>query len=58
MRTPPTFVIFRAITVAITAGVLLLFGLGLGGRGPLNDLGSLASHAVSWVQDNTGVAIR
>jgi hypothetical protein len=58
MRTPPTFVIFRVSTAAITILVLLLFGLGLGGRGPLYGLGALASHAVNWVRDNTEVVIR
>jgi hypothetical protein len=54
MRTPPTFVIFRVTAVTITVLVLLLFGMGLGGLGPLDGLGVVTSHALSWLHINTG----
>lgn len=58
MRTPPTFVIFRVTATTLTVLVLVLFALGLGGRGPLAGLGAVTSHAVNWLHVNTGVGIR
>jgi hypothetical protein len=58
MKTPPTFVIFRATAVAITFLALLLFVLGLARLGPASSLGGLTEHATSWLRVNTGVAIR
>lgn len=57
MKTPPTFVIFRGVAVAITLLVLLLFGLGLARLGPANSLGGLTEHATSWLRVDTGVGI-
>jgi len=57
MKTPPTFVIFRAATSAITLLLLLLFGLGLAGHGPLGSLHALTSHAITWLQSSTGLAL-
>jgi hypothetical protein len=58
MRTPPTFVLFRVTAVTITVLVLLLFGTGLGGLGPLDGLSAVTSHALNWLQINTGVTTR
>jgi hypothetical protein len=58
MRTPPTFVIFRAAAAAITLLALLLFGLGLARLGPASSLGGLTEHATSWLRLNTGVGNR
>ena len=33
--------------------LLLLFGLGLSGRGPLGGLGGVTSHATGWLRTNT-----
>lgn len=45
MRTPPQIVIFRVVTVTITALILLTVGLGLAGWGPLGALGARTSQA-------------
>jgi len=58
MRTPPTFVIFRAAAAAITLLILLLFGLGLARLGPASGLGGLTEHATTWLRVSTGVDIR
>jgi hypothetical protein len=58
MRTPPTFVIYRIGTASVTVLVLLLFGLGLGGWGPLHGLSAFSSHAVDWLQARAGVTFR
>ena len=58
MRTPPTYVAFRATAVTITLLVLLSLGLGLAGMGPLDGLGSTGSRAISWLHINTGVTLR
>lgn len=58
MTTPPTYVTFRAAAVTLTLLVLLLFGLGLSGLGPLDGLGVVARHAVGWLHANTGVTPR
>ena len=58
MRTPPTYVAFRAAAGAVTVLVLLLFGMGLRGHGPLHSLGPVTSNVVSWLHVNTGVDIR
>jgi hypothetical protein len=58
MKTPPTYVAFRLVAVTLTVLVLLVFGLGLGGLGPLEGLGVVAKHAVSWLHANTGVIPR
>ena len=58
MKTPPTFVVFRAGVAAITLLALLLFGLGLARLGPASSLGGLAEHATTWLRVNTGVGIR
>jgi hypothetical protein len=58
MRTPPTYVAFRAAAVVVTVLVLLLFGMGLRGLGPLHSLGSVTRNVVSWLHVNTGVSIR
>lgn len=58
MKTPPTFVIVRAATSAITLFLLLLLGLGLAGHGPLDSLHALTSHAIDWLRSNTGLALR
>ena len=55
MKTPPTFVIFRAAAAAITFLIVLLFGLGLARLGPASSLGGLAEHATTWLRVNTGV---
>ena len=55
MKTPPTFVIFRAAAATITLLVVLLFGLGLARLGPASSLGGLAEHATTWLRVNTGV---
>jgi hypothetical protein len=57
VKTPLTFVIFRASAAAITFLALLLFGLGLARLGPASSLGGLAEHATSWLRVNTGVGI-
>lgn len=57
MRTPLTFVAFRVAAVTITAVILLLFSLGLGGLGPLHALGGVTSQAVSWLH-GTGEGVR
>jgi hypothetical protein len=57
-QTPPTYIAFRATAVAITVLVLLLFGLGLQGLGPLHSLGPVASNVTSWLHANTGVSNR
>ena len=58
MRTPPTYVIFRVAAATFTVLVLVLFGLGLSGRGPLDGLNVATSHMVNWLHINTGVTIR
>jgi hypothetical protein len=58
MKTPPTYAAFRVAAVAVTVLVLLLFGLGLRGLGPLHSLGPVASSMVSWLRVNTGVNVR
>jgi hypothetical protein len=58
MRTPPTYVAFRAAAVAVTVLVLVLFGMGLRGHGLLHGLGPVTSNVVSWLHVNTGVDIR
>ena len=58
MKTPPTFVVFRAGVAAITLLALLLFGLGLARLGPASSLGGLDEHATTWLRVNTGVGIR
>jgi len=45
MKPPPQIVIFRVVTVTITALILLTVGLGLAGRGPLGALGARTSQA-------------
>jgi len=45
MKPPPQIVIFRIVTVTITALILLTVGLGLAGRGPLGGLGARTSQA-------------
>jgi hypothetical protein len=55
MRTPPTFAVFRVTAAAITVLVLVLVGISLSGRGPLDGLGTVTSHAEHWLQVNTGV---
>jgi hypothetical protein len=55
MKTPPTFVIFRAAAAAITFLIVLLLGLGLARLGPASSLGGLAEHATTWLRVNTGV---
>ena len=57
-KTPPTYVAFRATAVAITLLVLLLFGMGLRGSGPLHSLGPITNTVVSWLHLNTGVSSR
>lgn len=58
MRTPPTFVMYRASAVTITVLILVLAGLGLSGRGPLGGLHTVTTHTVSWLRLNTGVGTR
>ncbi len=41
MRTPPLVVTFRIVTVAVTLLILLGFGLGLAGFGPVSGLHGL-----------------
>jgi hypothetical protein len=55
MKTPPTFAVFRVAAVTITVLLLLFLGLGLTGRGPLDGLGGVTSHAANWLRVNTGV---
>lgn len=42
-RTPPHVVAYRCVTAAITVVLLVLFGLGLAGYGPLTPLHRLAA---------------
>lgn len=58
MRIPLTFVIFRLIAVTVTVLVLLVAGMGLSGRGPLDALGGVTHHAADWLRINTGVRVR
>jgi hypothetical protein len=53
MKIPLTFVIFRIAAVTITVLLLLFFGLGLSGRGPLGGLGGITSHSTGWLRTNT-----
>lgn len=57
-KTPSTYVAFRATAVAITLLVLLLFGMGVHGSGPLHALGPITNTVVSWLRLNTGVNTR
>jgi hypothetical protein len=57
MRTPATYVAFRATTTTITFLVLLFLGLGLAGTGPLRGLGPAGSDAISWLHIHTGVKL-
>jgi hypothetical protein len=45
MKTPRHVVIFRLVTVAITAAILITVGFGVVGRGPLGGLGARTSQA-------------
>jgi hypothetical protein len=58
MKTPSTYIAFRATAVAITLLVLLLFGMGMHGAGPLHSLGPVTKTVVGWLQLNTGVKTR
>lgn len=42
MRTPPHFVAYRSVTMAVTAVILLLLAAGLAGYGPLSGLHQFA----------------
>lgn len=55
MSTPPTFVVFRACSVALTVLILMLAVLGLEGHGPLASLHVVTTHTVGWLRLNTGV---
>lgn len=57
-KTPSTYIAFRATAVAVTLLVLLLFGMGLRGTGPLHSLGPITNTVVSWLHLNTGVNTR
>jgi hypothetical protein len=57
-KTPPTYFAFRAVAVAITVLMLVLFGLGLHGRGPFHGLGPVTSNVTSWLHANTGMDSR
>jgi hypothetical protein len=57
-QTPPSYIAFRAAAVAITVLLLLLFGMGLRGRGPLHSLGPVTSNVISWLHTDAGVNIR
>lgn len=46
----PTFILFRVTAAVITVLLLLLAGLGAAGRGPLDGLGTVYSHAVNWLR--------
>jgi hypothetical protein len=45
MKTPPHVIIYRLVTVTITALILLTVGLGVASRGPLGSLGARTSQA-------------
>jgi len=57
MRIPPTYVVFRSATTAITLVLLVLVGIGLSSRGPFGGLGWLTGHVVVFVHRATGVRL-
>jgi hypothetical protein len=57
MRTPPTFVAYRVTTVLAAALILVIFGAGLGGLGPLGELHGLTHQAIDWYRTITGVQL-
>jgi|HubBroStandDraft_2_1064218.scaffolds.fasta_scaffold3817287_1 hypothetical protein len=58
MRIPLTFVGFRLVAIIVTVLALLVVGMGLSGRGPLDALGGVTQHVADWLRINTGVRIR
>jgi hypothetical protein len=55
---PPNYAAFRAVALTRTVLVLLPFGMGVRGLGPLHSLSPVTSNLVSWLHDNTRVSVR
>jgi hypothetical protein len=45
MKTPPQVIIFRLVTVTVTAAILAAIGFGVAGWGPLGGLDARAGQA-------------
>jgi hypothetical protein len=58
MGVPPTYVLFRVVTVTVTVLLLLAVGFGLRGHGPFHPLGGYGNSALNWLRVTTGVRIR
>ena len=58
MSIPPTYVIFRVVTITLTVLLLLAAGLGLAGHGPFSALAGARNSTLSWLRVNTGVHFR
>ncbi len=58
MNIPVTFVLFRITAAALSLIIVVAFGLGLSGHGPLDGIHSWTTAAENWLHVNTGVDLR